>query len=55
MRFLRRLMLFAVIAGIATALMRRLRDGECGPACECSQGSQLCNCGHNTCLSPAEA
>jgi hypothetical protein len=56
MRLLRRLMLFAILAGVATAAMRRLLgDEECGPSCECSGGSQSCSCGHATCLAPAEA
>ena len=56
MRLLRRLMLFALMAGVVTAVMRRLSGGgECGPACDCSQGSASCSCGHATCLSPAEA
>ena len=56
MRFLRRLMLFAILAGVATTVMRRLRGSdECGPACDCSLGSEACTCGHLTCLAPAEA
>ena len=56
MRFLRRLMLFGVMAAVATAVMRRLVGGdECGPDCECTHGAQSCTCGHTTCLAPAEA
>lgn len=56
MRFLRRLMLLALLAGAATALLRRLTSGgECGVACACSGGAQSCTCGHPTCLAPAEA
>ena len=56
MHFIRRLMLFAILAGVATAVMRKLRGGgECGPGCDCSQGAQSCACGHGTCLAPSEA
>ena len=56
MRFIRRLMLFAILAGVATAVMRRLQGGgECGPGCDCSQGAESCACGHGTCLAPSEA
>ncbi len=56
MRFLRRLMLFAILAGVATTITRRLLgNAECGAACECSAGTQSCTCGHATCLAPAEA
>ncbi|MEE8422421.1 MAG: hypothetical protein V3S31_06560 [Dehalococcoidia bacterium] len=56
MRFLRRLMFLALIAGAVTAAMRRIRGaGECGPACDCSSGAAACTCGHATCLAPAEA
>jgi hypothetical protein len=56
MRFIRRLMFLALIVGAITAVMRRLRGGgECGPACECSNGASSCSCGHRTCLAPAQA
>ena len=56
MRFIRRLMFLALIVGAVAAVMRRLRGGgECGPACECSNGARSCSCGHPTCLAPAQA
>jgi hypothetical protein len=56
MRFIRRLMFLALLAGAVTTVMRRIRGGgECGPACDCSLGAGSCTCGHVTCLAPAQA
>jgi hypothetical protein len=57
-RALRRLVVLAVIAGLAIKVLRTfgiLDGGECSPACACSQGEMECTCGHRTCLSPAVA
>lgn len=56
MRFIRRLMFLALVVGAVTTILRRLRSGgECGPACDCSNGASACTCGHATCLAPAQA
>jgi hypothetical protein len=55
-RLLSRLVIFAVLAGIALQGLRALgllKGGECSPACGCSTGDPACTCGHATCLSPA--
>lgn len=55
-RLIRRLAMLAVLAAVATMMLRRfgiLGGGECGPACDCSLGAESCTCGHATCLAPA--
>lgn len=54
-RQLRRLVFLGVILGVGLQLLRRiglLGDGECGPSCDCSNGSTACGCGHPDCLAP---
>lgn len=57
-RLLGRLVIFAVVVGVAVKLLRSLGvmgGGECGPGCDCSMGATECRCGHRTCLAPATA
>ena len=57
-RMLRRLMLLGLLVAAAMTALRRLGvlgGSECGPACDCSMGADSCDCGHATCLAPAEA
>lgn len=58
MRLLRRLVILALILGVVVKGMQKLGligGGECSPACACSQGEMVCECGHATCLAPSAA